>query len=48
MPMQVFGSGEILSVFGVRSFGYTAGLPLLIAVMYILYRTEVNPIKSNL
>ena len=45
---QYFGSSEILAVFGVHSFGYTAGLPLLIAVMYILYRTGVNPIKSNL
>ncbi len=47
IPIVVFGSSEILSVFGVHSFGYTAGLPLLIAVIYVLYRTGVNPIKKS-
>ena len=48
VPIVVFGSSEILAVFGVHSFGYTAGLPLLIAVIYVLYRTGVNPIKKSL
>ena len=45
--MLIIKTLPILAVFGVHSFGYTAGLPLLIVVIYTLYRIGVNPIKNH-
>lgn len=43
IPIVIYGSNEVLAFFGVYNFWYI-GLPLLLLVMYALYRVGVNPL----
>ena len=46
IPIVVYGSEEILAVFGVHNFWYI-GLFLLVVVMFALYRVGVSPLTNR-
>jgi len=46
IPIVIYGSSEVLAFFGVHNFWYV-GLPLLLVVMYALYRVGTNPLRRK-
>jgi len=46
IPIVIYGSNEILAFFGVHNLWFV-GLPLLLIVMYALYRVGTNPLGKE-